>query len=148
MDVLHRKKLTHNNQKIMSQEQKSVNVGTGKRVRRSYKSEEITTIVCEYLRSGMGIVAFSRQAGIPNQTLSQWVARFKECHPTIVDKAMSKDQKTRALENEVAQLKRELAEANKQLEFERYKAHAYDTMIDVAEQMLNIPIRKKAGTKQ
>lgn len=132
----------------MSQEQKSVNVGTNKQVRRSYKAEEITAIVCEYLRSGMGIVAFSKKVGIPQPTISTWVARFKESHPTIVDKAMSKDQKTKALEDEVAQLKRELAEANKQLEFERYKAHAYDTMIDVAEEMFNIPIRKKAGTKQ
>lgn len=132
----------------MSQEQKTVNVGTNKHVRRSYKAEEITTIVCGYLRSGMGIVAFSKKVGIPQNNISRWVARFKESHPTIVDKAMSKDQKTKALEDEVAQLKRELAEANKQLEFERYKAHAYDTMIDVAEQMFNIPIRKKAGTKQ
>lgn len=132
----------------MSQEQEVVNVGADKPVRRTYSAEEITTIVCDYLRSGMGIVAFSKKIGIPNQTLSQWVARFKEGHPTIVDKAMSKDQKTQALENEVAQLKRELAKANKELEFERYKAHAYDTMIDVAEQMFNIPIRKKAGIKQ
>lgn len=132
----------------MSQEQKTANVGTIQQTKRFYNADEITAIVCEYLRSGMGIVAFSKKKNVPRQNLSRWVASFKEAHPTIVDKAMSKDQKTKALEDEVAQLKRELAEANKQLEFERYKAHAYDTMIDVAEQMFNIPIRKKAGTKQ
>ena len=132
----------------MSQAKNSVSVGSVINPQRSHTTEEITSIVCDYFRSGMGIVAYSKKAGISKQSLSRWVARFKEAHPTIVDKAMSKDQKTKALEDEVAQLKRELSEANKQLELERYKAHAYDTMIDVAEQMFNIPIRKKAGTKQ
>jgi hypothetical protein len=30
----------------------------------------------------------------------------------------------------------------------RLRAKAYDTMIDVAEEMFGIPIRKKPGTKQ
>ncbi len=30
----------------------------------------------------------------------------------------------------------------------KMRAHAFDTMIDVAEEMFNLPIRKKAGTKQ
>ena len=34
------------------------------------------------------------------------------------------------------------------LKHEKLRAQAYDTMIDVAEEMFNIPIRKKAGTKQ
>ena len=31
---------------------------------------------------------------------------------------------------------------------EKLRAKAFDTMIDVAEEMFNIPIRKKAGTEQ
>ena len=34
------------------------------------------------------------------------------------------------------------------LKHEKLRAQAYDTMTDVAEEMFNIPIRKKAGTKQ
>ena len=34
------------------------------------------------------------------------------------------------------------------LELEKLRSRAFDTMIDVAEKNFNIPIRKKAGTKQ
>ena len=36
----------------------------------------------------------------------------------------------------------------KALELEKLRAKAYDTMINVAEETFNIPIRKKSGTKQ
>jgi hypothetical protein len=34
------------------------------------------------------------------------------------------------------------------LELEKLRSHAYSTMIDLAEQTFNIPVRKKSGTKQ
>ena len=36
----------------------------------------------------------------------------------------------------------------KALELEKLRSRGYEVMIDVAEKQLNIPIRKKAGTKQ
>ena len=36
----------------------------------------------------------------------------------------------------------------KALELEKLRSHAYSTMIDLAEQTFNIPVRKKSGTKQ
>lgn len=50
-------------------------------------------------------------------------------------------QHTSELENKIALLE-------KQLEWEKLRAHALDTMINVAERELNIDIRKKHGTKQ
>ena len=38
--------------------------------------------------------------------------------------------------------------ARKALELEKLRSHAYSTMIDLAEQTFNIPVRKKSGTKQ
>lgn len=49
---------------------------------------------------------------------------------------------------EVMRLKRELKEVKLALYQERMRADAYDTMINVTEEMFKIPIRKKAGTKQ
>ena len=40
------------------------------------------------------------------------------------------------------------ADQEKALELEKLRAKAYDTMINVAEETFNIPIRKKSGTKQ
>ena len=36
----------------------------------------------------------------------------------------------------------------KELRKERLRADAYDTMIDIAEDMFKVPIRKKAGAKR
>ncbi len=57
----------------------------------------------------------------------------KEITPTPEDYAK--------LQAEVARLQKALKDANMRAEF-------YDTMIDVAEEMFKIPIRKKAGPKQ
>jgi transposase-like protein len=52
------------------------------------------------------------------------------------------------LEEELKAMKAELRRLQEALELEKLRSRAYDTMIDVAEANFNIPIRKKAGTKQ
>ena len=42
----------------------------------------------------------------------------------------------------------EIKRLRKALEQEKLRSKAFSTMIDVAEEMFNIPVRKKAGTKQ
>lgn len=45
-------------------------------------------------------------------------------------------------------LRAEITRLRKELRYQTMRAEALDTMIDVAEEMFNIPVRKKAGTKQ
>ncbi|MEX2396857.1 MAG: hypothetical protein WD491_07525, partial [Balneolales bacterium] len=45
------------------------------------------------------------------------------------------------------QLQKQIKELEKQLEMARLKAEGYEIMIDIAENELNIPIRKKPDTK-
>jgi transposase len=45
-------------------------------------------------------------------------------------------------------LRAEITRLKKELRYEKLRSEALDTMIDVAEEMFNIPVRKKAGTKQ
>ena len=45
-------------------------------------------------------------------------------------------------------LRAEITRLKKELRYEKMRSEALDTMIDVAEEMFNIPVRKKAGTKQ
>ncbi len=61
---------------------------------------------------------------------------------------MKKAESPKSESKEITRLKRELKEAKLALYQERMRADSYDTMIDVAEEMFKIPIRKKAGTKQ
>ena len=49
---------------------------------------------------------------------------------------------------EIMLLREEVMELEKRLYSEKMRADFYDTMIDVAEEMFNIEIRKKAGTGQ
>ena len=60
---------------------------------------------------------------------------------------MGKDAKTRESE-ETKALRREVMELKKQLYNETMRADFYDTMIDVAEEIFNIEIRKKNVTGQ
>ena len=52
------------------------------------------------------------------------------------------------LEEELKEMKAENKRLQEALELEKLRSKAFDTMIDVAEANFNIPIRKKAGTKQ
>ncbi len=45
-------------------------------------------------------------------------------------------------DDQIRELKAALKKAQKQAEYEALRAHAYDKMIDLAEEHFNIPIRK------
>ena len=52
------------------------------------------------------------------------------------------------LEEDLKKAREENKRLKEALELEKLRSRAFDTMIDVAEKNFNIPIRKKAGTKQ
>ena len=54
----------------------------------------------------------------------------------------------KSIEERLKELEAENHRLEKALELEKLRAKAYDTMINVAEETFNIPIRKKSGTKQ
>ena len=67
-----------------------------------------------------------------------WECRYSALYNSEAD---SQEEDYNALRAEITRLKKELRQ-------EKMRAEALDTMIDVAEEMFNIPVRKKAGTKQ
>ena len=79
-------------------------------------------------------------------TLSSWIRKFVGDDKN--ENSMKKAESPKSESEEITRLKRELKEAKLALYQERMRADSYDTMIDVAEEMFKIPIRKKAGTKQ
>lgn len=113
-----------------------------------YPAEFIQKTVCNYYRSGMTIVGFLKDKEIPRGTFMGWLTKFSEGKETLINSYMSKDSRTQALESENAQLKQQLAQMKKDLDAANFRAHAWETMVDVAEEMFNIPIKKKVGTKQ
>lgn len=134
----------------MSQKESGV-VGTpAKKVRttRDYSAEFIQKTVCDYYRSGTSLAAFCKTIDVPYPTVVHWVAKFTNKYPVMASKEVSKDEQTRALEEENARLRKELSEMTKARDTALFTAHAWETMVDVAEEMFHIPIKKKLGTKR
>lgn len=98
-----------------------------------------------YLSGKESLREVSAQAGVSHQTLYKWVK--KEINtPCVRYKSMPKKQRTASpkmdpRDAEILRLKAELEQA-------KLQAHAYETMISIAEKELKISIRKKAGAKQ
>ena len=77
-----------------------------------------------------------------HQFINTIASRVIELTPKgVVDKMTTFDE---YLEND--DLQKKIAALEKQLQWEKLRADALDTMIDVAEQKLNINIRKKSGS--
>ena len=68
--------------------------------------------------------------------------------PETYDETDMSRKSKQQLEDELKVMKAENKRLQEALALEKLRSKAYDTMIDVAEANFNIPIRKKAGTKQ
>ena len=105
-----------------------------------------------HYKEGYGQYRIARVLPISHDTASRWIAIFAKEKSRIqraVD--MRKTQKKQAPQAEsdvVRQQQVRIEELEKRLKQAEIKAEAYEEMINVAEAMFNIPIRKKAGAKQ
>lgn len=80
-------------------------------------------------------------------TVYRILRTFADENPQIVEK-MRKSSSPEDLSNENLELKVRLAGMEKELHDARMRADALDKMIDIAERLYNIPVRKKSGPKQ
>lgn len=115
-------------------------------------------IIQEYLTRGCGFRHLAAKYGISRTTICKWVAIHQGIHnlpPTekqvkYSTSSMNSSKKKNSTKecNDQEALQQKIAVLEKQLQWEKLRADALDTMINVAEQQLNIPIRKKPGTQQ
>lgn len=105
-------------------------------------------IIDEYLKGGYSFREFAKISNISSTTLHRWVMAFqgRSCKVSrdykTVTLPLMKDAKSKEeLSVEMAALKKELAQ-------ERLRNKLLTAMIDIAEEQLKIPIRKKSGTKR
>ena len=73
---------------------------------------------------------------------------MKTSDNTVVPNKSSFTESNEMLPDDVDSLQAKIKELGAQLKKESIRADFYDEMINVAEAKFNIPIRKKAGTKQ
>lgn len=114
----------------------------------TFSSEQIE-LLREFYDSHLSSNRFAEKKCIARSTFRRWVRIFEHSNPEIAQ--CMKKERTETFSEEsaaITALRLENERLRTELKHEKMRAHAYDTMIDVAEEMFNIPIRKKAGTKQ
>jgi transposase-like protein len=103
-------------------------------------------VVRDYLLNGIDQCQIAKNYGISQHSVSRIISNFAASN----DKSalLMKNKPTDNLAEENKALREEILELKKKLHQETMRADFYDTMVDVAEEMFNIEIRKKAGTGQ
>ena len=118
-------------------------------------------IVKSYLLNHVPLEQLSKDFGVSVRSIRRWISTFADGKvpdrrnhgiPDVKPNPSSMSKKNqRPVESEAKELAR-LREENKRLaealKMAEWMNHAKDVMIDEAEKMFNIPIRKKAGAKQ
>lgn len=113
--------------------------------------------VKEYLVDGVSYRALARKYDVSRSTINNWVLVYQGLHNLPrTRKQISYDLQQKALgkfsnqssESDLSELEKRIALLEKQLEWEKLRSLALDTMITVAERELKIDIRKKPGTQQ
>ncbi|MBU1368976.1 MAG: hypothetical protein KJ578_00060 [Bacteroidetes bacterium] len=107
-------------------------------------------IVQEYLQSSISKKDLMQKYGVRgNSCIMNWMRKFGLSYPTEaqikvnnqVTKEIKKPRQERELEQKLKTLEQEL-------EYEKLRTKALNTLIDIAEEELKISIRKKSGAKQ
>jgi transposase-like protein len=119
-------------------------------LRRSQKDYSHTfklQVVREVELGELSVSGVSRKYGIQgNATVLNWIKKFgtfDRDYQVRFHMEKSPEQKLFELEAQVRLLERQKASLEQQLKFQQDKAIMFDMMIDIAENELKIPIRKK-----
>lgn len=123
-------------------------VSKPKRKRSCFRlSEELKLeVVRDYLLNGIDQCQIAKQYGISHRSVSKIIRNFAASNNKSA--LLMKNTPTDNQAEEIKVLRAEILELKKKLHQETMRADFYDTMVDVAEEMFNIEIRKKAGTGQ
>jgi len=123
-----------------------------KRTQRDYSYAFKLSVVQEVERGELGIKAAQRKYGIQGDaTVRTWLRKHGNLdweNKTHLTLSKSPEQKLLELEAKVRLLEKEKASLEKKLEATDKKAIFFDMMIDIAEEELKIPIRKKSLPQQ
>ena len=105
----------------------------------------------EYLESGVSAEKIIKKYHISSRpVLFSWMDKFlneKDLLP-LQQESISEEDMAKTKDERLKEKDAEIKRLRKALELEKLRSHAYSTMIDLAEQTFNIPVRKKSGTKQ
>ena len=71
-----------------------------------------------------------------------WIGKYVSQEKSLsLEEQTEEDMANKNKDDQIWELKAQLKQARKEAELEKLRAHAYDTMINLAEETFNIPIR-------
>ena len=115
-------------------------------------------IIQEYLTQGGGFRKLAEKYGMSRTTICKWVMIHQGIHNLPLTEKQQKhsvysmSNKPNTVNSEEQQstevLQQKITALEKQLEWEKLRVEALDTMINIAEKDLHIQIRKKRGAQQ
>lgn len=123
------------------------------RSRNQKKDEAKLAIVRDYLENNLSPEDVVAKYRLNNKyLLYQWVGQYLSKSLSLSE-SNEKDSDMKKVKDNIAGLSDQekdlrIKSLEKALELEKLRSRGFEVMIDVAEKQLNIPIRKKAGTKQ
>ena len=107
-------------------------------------------IINEYLLGCFTYRELEKKHGVSRQTINEWVLDYQGIPRSKTirrEKAKLQVMKGKTAVEKLPSLPAEVLELQKQLEQERLHNKLLTAMIDIAEEELKIPIRKKYGTR-
>lgn len=114
--------------------------------------------ITEYLTQGTGYRKLSAKYGVSRTTINKWVMIHQGIHNLPLSEkqvkyntsSMNSSKIKPSLEQieNMDAMQAKIALLEKQLQWEKLRADALDTMINIAEKQLDISIRKKSGNQQ
>lgn len=118
-----------------------------------YYSEEMKRKVIDQIITGeLNLSQASRRYNIGGKcTISRWISNFmNQSQPIVTNEESDMVRKSREEEDpkgEIVRLREKIKQLEDQLEYEKLRSEAYETMIRIAEKEFKVPIKKKFGAK-
>lgn len=118
-----------------------------------YNEEMKLKIIGQVLSGDISMSQAQRRYNIGgNCTISRWIRKFMSqnnasghIEQTIMAQKLNEEEDPKG---EIARLKATIKQLEDQLEYEKLRSEAYETMIRIAEKEFKLPIKKKFGAKQ
>jgi transposase len=116
----------------------------------SFTDELRFQVVHEYVTTGLSQRELMQKYNIRGiNTIKKWIRKFGAQTPSqrqiVLYRTMAKQKEKTPYERE---LESKVKQLEQQIDNEQLRILALDTMIDIAERDLKIPIRKKSGSKR
>lgn len=113
------------------------------------EEEDRMQLVAQILRGERTAEDIRRSYGIVSiNSVYSWIGKYASQEKSLsLEEQTEEDMAKKSKDDQIRELKAQLKQARKEAELEKLRAHAYDMMINLAEETFNIPIRKKSGTK-